>query len=116
MTGNLFATLYMDENIDLLIASMLRAQGFDVVTTHDQRREGASDPEQLAYAVQQRRCLVTHNRDDFVSLHTQYIDQNREHLGIIVAIQPRPGDIAERIAHLLDTYTADEIAGQLFYV
>ena len=116
MTENLFAALCMDENIDLLIASMLRAQGFDVVTTHERRREGTSDPEQLTYAVQQKRCLVTHNRDDFVSLHTQYIDENRKHMGIIVAVQRRPGDTAERLAHLLDTFAADEIAGQLFYV
>lgn len=116
MTGSLFAALYMDENVDLLVAFMLQAQGFDVVTTHDHHREGTSDPEQLAYAVQQKRCLVTHNRNDFVSLHTQYINENREHLGIVVAIQRRPGEVAGRIAHLLDTYTADEIAGQLFYV
>lgn len=116
MITSVFAALYLDENVDLLVAAMLRAQGFDVVTTHESHRQGASDPEQLAFAVQQRRCLVTHNRNDFVSLHTHFMNENREHMGIIVAVLRRPGEIVARLAHLLDTYTADEIAGQLFYV
>jgi hypothetical protein len=28
----------------------------------------------------------------------------------------RPGEVANRIAHVLDTFTADEIANQLLYV
>ena len=116
MTSSIFAAVYLDENVDLLVAAMLRAQGFGVVTTQEANLVGASDAAQLAFAVQQKCCLVTHNRDDFVSLHKQYINENREHLGIIVAVMRRPGEVAGRLAHLLDTYTADEIAGQLLYV
>ena len=95
---------------------MLRARGFDVVTTHETHRSGASDPDQLLFAIAEARCIVTHNRNNFVLLHTQYLNTNQSHMGIIVAAMRRPGEIADRIAHLLDTYTADEIAGQLFYV
>ena len=116
MTPRLFAALYLDENIDVLVAAVLRARGFDVVTTHERHKTGASDPDQLSFATAEARCIVTHNRDDFVLLHTQYVNNNQAHMGIIVAAMRRPGDIAERIAHLLDTFTADEIAGQLFYV
>jgi hypothetical protein len=68
------------------------------------------------FAVAEGRCIVTHNRHDFVALHTQYVTTNQTHMGIVVAAMRQPGDIADRLAHLLDTYTADEIAGQLFYV
>ena len=108
--------MYLDENVDVLVAAMLRGRGFDVATTRERHSIGASDPDQLAFAVAEARCLVTHNRDDFVLLHTQYVNNNQPHMGIIVAAMRRPGEIADRIAHLLDTYTADEIAGQLFYV
>ena len=113
---NWFGSLYLDENVDVLVAAMLRARGFDVVTTHEQHKAGASDPEQLLFAVAEARCIVTHNRNDFVTLHTQYVNSNQLHMVIIVAAMRRPSEIADRIAHLLDTYTADEIAGQLFYV
>ena len=116
MTTNLFAALYLDENVDVLVAAMLRARGFDVATTHERHNIGASDPNQLLFAIAEARCLVTHNRNDFVLLHTQYVNNNQAHMGILVAAMRRPGEIADRIAHLLDTYTADEIAGQLFYV
>jgi predicted nuclease of predicted toxin-antitoxin system len=112
----LFALLYLDENVDVLVAAMLRARGFDVVTTHDRRMASRSDLDQLALAAAEGRAMVTHNRDDFVELHKHYLANGTSHMGIIVTGPRRPREIAERIAHLLDTLTADEIAGQLFYV
>jgi predicted nuclease of predicted toxin-antitoxin system len=116
MKDSLFAALYLDENVDVLVAAMLRARGFDVATTHERQKTGASDPQQLLFAIEEARCIVTHNRNDFVVLHTQSVNNNQSHMGIIVAAMRRPGEIVDRITHLLDTYTADEIAGQLFYV
>jgi hypothetical protein len=46
----LFIELYTDEDVDVLIADLLRARGFSVLTTRDAGRLYATDEEQLAFA------------------------------------------------------------------
>ena len=57
----LFIELYTDEDVDVLIADLLRARGFNVLTTRDAGRLYATDEEQLAIAVAEHRTLFTHN-------------------------------------------------------
>jgi len=33
----LFASLYLDEDVSILVADILRARGFDVITAHDEK-------------------------------------------------------------------------------
>jgi predicted nuclease of predicted toxin-antitoxin system len=113
---SLFASLYLDENVDVLVAKLLRARGFDAVTAHERSTLGITDPEQLALAIAEGRALVTHNREHFVALHTEYLLSNQPHMGILITAMRRPGEVANRLAHVLDTFTADEIANQLLYV
>jgi len=60
--------------------------------------------------------LLTHNRVDFERLHLEYMTEGREHSGIIVTPQKKAYEIVQRVAILLNTLTADEIANQLLYV
>jgi hypothetical protein len=46
----LFATLYLDEDVDLLMAKLLSARRLDVRTARDEAMLGRSDEEQVAYA------------------------------------------------------------------
>ena len=64
----LFIELYLDEDVSVLVASLLRARGFVAVTTLEAGRLGQSDAGQLEYAVEQRKVLLTHNRADFEAL------------------------------------------------
>ena len=64
----IFIELYLDEDVSVLLADLLKARGFAVTTTQAASQVGRSDSEQLAYAVSQRRTLVTHNRADFEHL------------------------------------------------
>jgi len=59
--SSLFVRLYLDEDVNVLVADLLNARGFDVLTVRDAGKLQASDKEQLAYAVNQQRALVTHN-------------------------------------------------------
>lgn len=70
---------------------------------------GKSDDEQLAFAASAEWCLLTHNRADFERLHLKYMAEEQQHSGIIVVPQKSPREIAQRVAILLDTLTADEI-------
>lgn len=52
---NIFIHVYLDEDVDVLVASLLRSRGFEATTTHQARQLGKSDADQLEYAVIQSR-------------------------------------------------------------
>jgi hypothetical protein len=112
----LFAKVYVDEDVDILVATLLLAQGTDATTTRAQGMLGQPESAQLAYAASVERCILTHNRVDFERLHLQYMADGRQHSGITVVPQKSVYEIVQRVAILLDTLTADEIANQLLYV
>lgn len=112
----LFAELYFDEDVSLLLAELLTARGFDILTAHDAGMLGQDDPEQLAYAAEKGRAILTHNRVHFERLHTDWLIAQRNHAGIIVATRRDVYELARRVATLLNTLAADEIEAQLFFV
>jgi hypothetical protein len=44
--NGLFIELYLDEDVDVLVADLVRARGFTVVTTQEGGNIGASDRQQ----------------------------------------------------------------------
>lgn len=112
----LFAELYLDEDVSALVASLLRARGFDVITAREEGMLGRSDAEQLARAASLGRCILTHNRVDYEELQRKCIDSHQKHSGIIVGSRRDVYEIARRVAILLNTLSADEIENQLLYV
>ena len=58
----LFADVYPDEDVSVLIAKLLQARGFKAVTARDEEMLGQDDPDQLVQAVSLGRSIVTHNR------------------------------------------------------
>lgn len=111
----LFASVYTDEDVSNLVATLLRNRGLDVLTTIEAGMMGHSDVEQLSYASAHNRCLLTHNRVDFETLHLALISEARQHSGIIVIPQKNAYDIAKRVGVLLDSLTSDEVFKQLLY-
>ena len=57
--SSVFICLYLDEDVNVLVADLLQARGFDIITARDAGQLRATDAEQLAYAVSQARTLVT---------------------------------------------------------
>ena len=86
----LFARLYLDEDVDVLVARLLESRGFSAVTTQEAGCIGQTDREQLSYAVEHERALLTHNRADFEALGEQYIREDRTHYGIVLANRRPP--------------------------
>jgi len=112
----LFAEVYLDEDVSALVAVLLRARGFEVLTARDDNRLGQADPAQLARATALERCMVTHNRVDFENLHRTFVNTGHPHFGIIVATRRSPQEIARRVSVLLNTFAADDLCNQLLYV
>ena len=114
--SRLFICLYLDEDINVLIADLLRARGFDAITARDAGYLQATDSEQFAYAISQSRALVTHNRKDFEELVQAYFDSGQMHYGVIFAVRRSPQEIAQRLLAILNQVTSDEMENQVRYI
>lgn len=112
----LFAEVYLDEDVSVLVADLLRARGFKAVTTRDAGHTGRTDEAQLGYAANTGMVLLTHNRSDFEALHRQYLANNNTHWGILIASRRRPHLVVANLLRLLNRLTADELRDQLLYV
>lgn len=112
----LFIELYLDEDISVLLAKLLRARGFEVITTQDAKRLGASDKEQLEYAIRKEKVFLTHNRLHFEKLHKGYSRGNKNHYGIIIATRQNEYTTLKRLLKILDNIRADEMKNQLRYI
>jgi len=114
--NRLFIESYLDEDVSVLIADMLRARGFVAVTTHEAGLLGSTDAEQLEFAVGQRKAFLTHNRVDFESLARQYFSTSHTHYDIIIAVRRSPQEIVRRLLTIHDQVTADEMVNQIRYI
>ena len=114
--SNVFICLYLDEDVNVLVADLIRARGFDVISVRDARRLRAADDEQLAYAISQGRTLVTHNRADFEELVQSYFESEQMHYGVIFAVRRSPQEIARRLLAILNQVTAEEMQNQVRYI
>ena len=101
---------YLDEDLSPTIARIAHHLGLDVTGAHDARDVatlGWTDPEQLAYAATQGRCIVTGNGRDFVGLLAARYGAGKPAAGIAAV----PGNWARgsfgRIAHALVLIAAD---------
>jgi predicted nuclease of predicted toxin-antitoxin system len=114
--SKLFIELYLDEDVDVLVADLIRARGFTVVTTRDAGNLQKNDDEQLAHAVENQLTYVTHNRADFEARALEYFADGKTHPGIIIAVRRPPQDIARRLFVILNNVTADEMINQIRYI
>ncbi|MGF1519354.1 MAG: DUF5615 family PIN-like protein [Nodosilinea sp.] len=73
--------------MDRRFVSALRARGLDVVTVGDIETTGSSDGDQLQLATELRRVLYTFNVGDFCQLHSQWMQAQRSHNGIVISSQ-----------------------------
>src|SRR2546427_12525519 len=116
VVSRLFIEFYLDEDVSVLVADLLRARGFVVSTTLEAGNLGCEDGEQLEYAARQRKTLLTHNRADFERLARQYFSLGQTHCGIIIAVRRFPHEIVQRLLVILNQLTADEMENQLYYI
>lgn len=51
--------LYLDEDVDPLLAEVLRDRGLDCISTHESGNRGHTDFDQLVFATRQGRTILT---------------------------------------------------------
>jgi Domain of unknown function (DUF5615) len=104
---------HLDENVSNAVAEGLRRRGIDATTTPEQNLMGASDPEQLAFALGQQRVIFTQD-DDFLKLH----QANVPHSGIAYCHQGSRtiGEIVKTLALIWEWVDPEDMVGQIEFI
>jgi len=111
--NRVFAELYLDEDVTVVLAEVLRARGFSVTTTQEAGQLGNSDEDQLASATRRAKVILTHNRLHFEALGSAYFEAGRPHGDTIIAVRRDYRELARRVVILLNSLTPDEMANQI---
>ena len=85
--SRLFIHPYLDEDVDVLIARLVIHYGGIATTAVEAGQCGTSDAQQLEYAASHGMAILTHNREDFEKLASEYFTTGRSHAGIIIAVR-----------------------------
>jgi hypothetical protein len=83
---------------------MARNLGVDITTVHEAGTEGNPYDVQFAFATTQGRCIVTYDRDDFITLAVAWAAQGRDHAGILLVSCSLPSNHFAAIARALTRY------------
>lgn len=103
---------HLDENMPVYIATGLRKRGINISISKEANLISAPDEDQLAYAFQCKRVLITRDQD-FLRLHSKDI----HHYGIIFWTQKQSaGRLIQNIDVLSKTKTEIDMIGQLLFL
>jgi uncharacterized protein with PIN domain len=105
--------LYIDEDLTDRIAVTLRRKGFDAVSAHEVNMRGKTDKEQLEYATNQKRVILTRNVKHFVNLQREYFENSLHHDGIVVTNYLPLKELIRRITRFLNERCPEEIRNSL---
>lgn len=108
--------LLLDEDVRPLLAEILRQRGHDAVHVLELNRTGKSDADQLDFAVEQGRAILTHNVRDFSLLHRNCREQGKNHCGILLSEQARLNTLLRRALRFLTHHTSDAIENNVFWL
>ena len=81
---------YLDEHLSPVIAEICRRHGVDVQATREAGRIGATDDDQLLFAAQEGRCILTENRRDFERLTNAFRERDLPHAGVLLLPRSLP--------------------------
>jgi hypothetical protein len=111
--------VFTDEMVDTDLALALQQQGYDVLSCRDAGRSNQriSDENQLAFATQEGRAILSFNARDFLRIDGEWKAAGRAHAGIVVVARTLSiGDLIRYVARHLDTYGPDAQANVLLWL
>jgi hypothetical protein len=100
--------VFTDEMVNPRLATALLRQGYDAENCQRAGRanQGISDEQQVMYATQQGRAILTFNVADFEQLDRRWKARGLAHHGIIVSAQiTNLQELIRRVKLHLDTYS-----------
>lgn len=108
--------LYLDEDITPVIATVLRSRGYDVVSAHEVDMKGKGDEEQLDYARQNSRALLTFNARHFAPLAERYYEKRKEHFGIVVSKKTDLSEMIKLLVNMIKRTTSEELKNSFMWL
>ena len=93
--------LYLDEDVIPLLARDLRDRGYEAISAGEANNLGLSDRDQLDYARAHGRAFLTHNRDDFLEIATEYAINQVTYPGILYVPQGPYAQLLHRMLRFL---------------
>ncbi|MCK4417145.1 MAG: DUF5615 family PIN-like protein [Candidatus Latescibacteria bacterium] len=108
--------LYLDEDIDTRLVPAVKFLGFDVISVAETDRRGLSDEEQLSYASDQGRTILTHNTAHYAQINKRWLREGKSHCGIIVAPQWPFKAILACLRNLLSLLDAEDMLNHIEYL
>lgn len=114
--GKVPPKLLLDEQIWKYLAKLLREQGFDVIHVNEVDLDATPDEKIMEYAADKNRAIVTFNVRDYVPLAIQYVEDGKEHYGVVVSKELSHGELKRRVTRLLASVTAEELMNSVRYL
>jgi predicted nuclease of predicted toxin-antitoxin system len=98
------AGFHIDNDIPVGLAEALRSYGHSAVTARDLGLAAAEDPAHLLTAAQHGRILVTHNKNDYLLLHSAWLlwSMPQPHAGILIMKQQKL--LVPQMASAIDSF------------
>jgi hypothetical protein len=97
--------LRLDENLSPTIAEAALALGVDVLAASG-RGTGASDEDQLRWAAEEGRVLITADRGDFQSLSVRFAEEGLPHAGVVLLPRPPQSRESHSVAQAIARFAA----------
>jgi hypothetical protein len=108
--------LYLDENVPVILASLLSAHGVDCLTARQAGNLSLSDEEQLVFTAKEQRVLFTFNCRDFLELAKNWHVAGRTHAGIILSKEFSLSDLVRRFRHLVIHHRDHDLINKVLWV
>ena len=108
--------LLIDEDVWLGLAAALREKGFDAIHVYEVGRGSLNDREQMAFAVQQRRAVLTHNKRHYIPFVAEYYWAGKIHYGVLVIDQLPRGELLRQVEAFLQNHQASKIKNQVWFL
>ncbi len=108
--------LYLDEDISHTVAEVLRSRGYDVLSAHEVGMRSKADDEQLDYAIENERTLITFNARHFAPLVKKLYEEGREHFGIVVSNQINLSEMVKLVIEMLKICKVNDLKNSLVWL
>lgn len=104
---------YVDENVPIAVSKGLKRRGMDILTVQEAKLLSKNDREQLQYAFQQQRVIITHDSDFLILVRKEKI----KHQGILFFTrQVGIGEAIEEIERVWLTYPEEDLRGIVLFL
>ena len=101
--------LLLDENVNPLLAEILKQHGYDAVAVEPLGMAGTSDEDLLRWAARENRAILTQNTAHFLILAREYAERGWEYAGIIVSENASLRQLLARMLRLLTRKQAEDL-------